>query len=105
MKAYALCWPNDPVPLLYLSQGRSEEDRVYFTKNYKKDRHGNLRGDPFVVELSDLPQAPSKRGDCGDGFSKAAAFHGFEHYLNTPFESTLRAVFEAGLNHESKAAA
>lgn len=52
MKAYALCWPNDTVPLLYLTRERAEEDRQYFSKHYKTNRQGEPRGEPFIVELS-----------------------------------------------------
>jgi len=100
MKAYALCWPNDPRPLLYWSAETAEQERQWFTKNYAIDRDGRERGRPFVVELTDLPPTPKPR-KCADGndeFGKAAALHQFEHYIGTPFESTLRAVFDAGVN-------
>lgn len=51
LKAWALVWPSDPHVLLYKSADRAEEDRVWFSKNFKTDRDGNMRGEPFVIEL------------------------------------------------------
>jgi hypothetical protein len=52
MKAYALCWPNDPRPLLYWNKETAEQERQWFMKNYKTDRNGNPRGEPVIVELT-----------------------------------------------------
>jgi hypothetical protein len=50
--AFALCWPNDPRPLLYLDRERAEEDLKWFAKNYTRDSQGQSRGVPFIVELA-----------------------------------------------------
>lgn len=52
LKAWALCWPEDPAPLLYETAERAEEDRKWFTKNYTTTPQGAPRGEPFVLELS-----------------------------------------------------
>ena len=52
LKAWALCWPADPKPLLYDSPEKAEQDRKWFSQNYKTDGQGNHRGEPFVLELS-----------------------------------------------------
>lgn len=49
--AFALCWPNDDRPLLFLSAELAEENRRWFTQNYKIDRNGRPRGAPYVVKL------------------------------------------------------
>ena len=52
LEAWALCWPGDPVPLLFTTERVAEENRVWFSKNYKTDRDGNPRGEPFLLVLS-----------------------------------------------------
>ena len=52
LEAWALCWPADPHPLLFTTKEAAEENRAWFSKNFKTDRHGNLRGEPFVLLLS-----------------------------------------------------
>lgn len=49
--AYALCWPGDPRPLLYETAALAEENRKWFASNYKNDRNGKPRGEPFVLTL------------------------------------------------------
>lgn len=51
LKAWALCWPADPVPILFLTEESAEENRKWFASNYKKDRNGNDRGEPFILEM------------------------------------------------------
>lgn len=51
MIAYALCWPNDPRPLLFVTREEAEENRKWFSSKYKKDKNGQPRGEPFIVEL------------------------------------------------------
>lgn len=51
LKAWALCWPNDPVPLLFSTKEAAEDNKAWFTKNFKTNRDGNSRGEPFIVEL------------------------------------------------------
>ncbi len=51
LEAWALCWPADPVPLLFTRCELAEENRVWFTKNYKTDSQGKPRGEPFIVRL------------------------------------------------------
>lgn len=48
---YALCWPNDRRPLFYHDREKAEEDRKWFSKNYTRNSRGELRGDPFIVDL------------------------------------------------------
>lgn len=52
MKAWALCWPNDPDPLLYTTWEKAEENRKWFASNFKSTRDGKPRGEPFLVELT-----------------------------------------------------
>jgi hypothetical protein len=52
IRAWALCWPNDRFPLLFLTEEAAEENRVWFSKNYKTNRDGLPRGEPFIVELA-----------------------------------------------------
>lgn len=56
MTAYALCWPNDPIPLLYKSREVAEQDRKWFLSNYKLNREGQPRGEPFIVGLRAVKQ-------------------------------------------------
>lgn len=50
--AFALVWPNDDRPLLFLTKELAEENRRWFTKNYKLNAQGQPRGEPEVIELS-----------------------------------------------------
>lgn len=52
LKAWALCWPEDPRVLLFDSERLAEENRAWFSKNYKTTPQGTQRGDPFVLNLS-----------------------------------------------------
>lgn len=52
LRAWALCWPADPRPLLYETAERAEADRQWFSKNFKTTPQGTPRGEPFVLELS-----------------------------------------------------
>lgn len=61
MRAWALCWPNDPHPLLYEKFEAAEQDRIWFTKNYKTTPQGAPRGEPYLLELivkNKLPPLP-----------------------------------------------
>lgn len=49
--AYALVWPHDNRPLFFHTLALAEENRQWFTKNYKRNSKGELRGEPFVVKL------------------------------------------------------
>lgn len=51
LEAWALCWPNEPTVLLYTTERVAEQDRKWFATNYKKDRDGYPRGEPFVLVL------------------------------------------------------
>ena len=51
-RAFALCWPNDDRPLLFLSREVAEENKRWFSANYKRNRDGQLRGEPFIAELA-----------------------------------------------------
>lgn len=52
LKAWALCWPADPKPLLYATEQAAEEARAWFSKNDKTTPPGTQRGEPFVLQLS-----------------------------------------------------
>jgi len=52
LKAWALCWPEDPRALLFDSEKLAEENRVWFSKNYKTTPQGAARGEPFILRLS-----------------------------------------------------
>lgn len=54
--AYALVWPNDDKPLLFTSAAIAEENRKWFSANYKRNNQGELRGEPRVIEL--VPREP-----------------------------------------------
>lgn len=61
-QAWALCWPDNPLPLLYTSAEKAEANRKWFSKNWKTDQSGNKRGEPFVIVLgrSQLPESMSR---------------------------------------------
>lgn len=52
IEAFALCWPADPNHLLFKTAASAEENRKWFKSNYKIDRNGNPRGEPFIVKLT-----------------------------------------------------
>lgn len=52
LKAWALCWPGDPRFLLFDDGRLAEENRQWFSKNYKTTPQGTPRGEPFVLNLS-----------------------------------------------------
>ncbi len=60
MNVFALCWPNDPRPLLYLDEAQAWEDLKWFRANYKLNRDGQPRGEPFIVRL--VPDAQEANG-------------------------------------------
>lgn len=62
LEAFALCWPNDARPLLFLTREQAEENRKWFTKNYKLDRNGHPRGEPFIVKLSGAYNTAAQEG-------------------------------------------
>ena len=51
LKAWALCWPEDPRHLLYETEQAAEDARKWFVKNYKATPQGTQRGEPFVLQL------------------------------------------------------
>lgn len=51
IKAWALCWPDDDKPMLYLDRDEAEDDLKWFIKNDKNALNAQPPGDPFVVEL------------------------------------------------------
>jgi hypothetical protein len=65
LEAFALCWPNDPNYLLFVRQESAEENRKWFKANYKHDRNGNPRGDPFIVRLTGSHICPKNDEDFG----------------------------------------
>ncbi len=50
-EAFALRWPNSDTFLLYQTETQAEEDRKWFSKNYRTDSDGLPRGEPYVVRL------------------------------------------------------
>ncbi len=52
LEARGLYWPADPHPLLFTTKEAAKENRAWFSKNFKTDRDGNPRGEPFLLVLS-----------------------------------------------------
>lgn len=51
INAFALCWPDEPDFLLYRREDQAIEDQKWFSRNYRTDRNGLQRGEPYVVPL------------------------------------------------------
>jgi hypothetical protein len=52
LEAWALCWPGVQNHLLYMTKELAEQDRAWFSKNFKTNRDGIQRGEPFILKLA-----------------------------------------------------